>query len=339
MCLKSGLILLLLCNLLPLTRVKAEKLERFTFEKPEMGVPFRVIFYALDSKRAEDAAAAAFSRVEALNRILSDYEQDSELVQLSRSSGHGHKMHVSDELWVVLSRSQKLAKETQGAFDVTCGPIVNLWRRARRKGELPSPALVEEMRARIGWTKMILHAETQEVELTAADMRLDLGGIAKGYACDEVLKILKQHGILSALVAASGDIVVSNPPPGKKGWQLEIATFENPNALPILVELANMAVATSGDQFQKLEVGERRYSHILDPRTGQPLTDHSLVSVIAPDGLTADSLATTCSVLGPKEGALLVQKTLGTAARFCRKKVEALEIMETQDWKKYLLPK
>lgn len=317
----------------------AADLEKFTFEKPQMGVPFRITLYAVDAKVAAEAAAAAFSRVEALNQVLSDYEDDSELVQLSKSSGSGRKARVSDDLWKVLFRARALAEETQGAFDVTCGPIVNIWRRARRKGELPDPGLVEEMRVRTGWQKMLLHQETQEVELTAADMRLDLGAIAKGYACDEALKILKQRGISSALVAASGDIVVGDPPPGKKGWRLEVSKPEDApaDAGPVFVELANMALTTSGDQFQKLEINGKRYSHILDLRTGQPLTDHSMVSVIAPDGLTADSLATACSILGSKEGAALIQKTPGASARFYRQAENGSETAVTPEWKSHLV--
>ncbi len=128
-----------------------ERLEKFVFEKAEMGVPFRITLYAADEDAAKRAAEAGFARVEALNRIFSDYEDDTELVRLSRTSGSGQAVKVSDELWAVLSRAQVLAARTDGAFDVTCGPLTGMWRNARRKHELPSPERIAEMTARVGW--------------------------------------------------------------------------------------------------------------------------------------------------------------------------------------------
>src|SRR3954464_10271522 len=120
--------------------------QRFVFEKAEMAVPFRITLYAPDADTARAAADAAFRRVEALNSILSDYDPDSELSRLGQSSGQGKRVRVSTALWRVLERSQIIAEQSDGAFDVTVGPLVNLWRRMRRKKELPTPELLAEMR-------------------------------------------------------------------------------------------------------------------------------------------------------------------------------------------------
>lgn len=310
------------------------------FEKAEMGLPFRVTLYSTGGADvAKLAADAAFAKVAELNAIFSDYEDDSELARLSRSSGSGQKVKVSDPLWTVLERAQQLAADSGGAFDITCGPLTSVWRRARRKFELPSAELVAEMKARTGWRKLKLDPATHTAELAAPQMRLDLGSLAKGYAVDAALKVLKDGGHPRALVAGGGDMAAGDPPPGRKGWRIEVAPLDaenNPNGEAPIVELNNSAIATSGDRFQRLEIGGKRYSHILDMRTGQPLTDHALVTVVGPNCFTA-SLSTLLCVLGPSDGQKLAEKWK-VAARWQRKPNGIIEITETPGWKPHLAP-
>lgn len=329
---------LLLCCSTDIARSE-ERLEKFVFEKAEMGVPFRITLYAADEGTAKRAAEAGFARVEALNHIFSDYEDDSELTKLSRTSGSGHAVKVSDELWTVLSRAQVLAARTDGAFDVTCGPLTSMWRNARRKHELPTPERIAEMTARVGWKKMRLDEKAHTVELTAPDMRLDVGSIAKGFACDETLKTLRKAGCPRSMVAGSGDISASDPPPGRKGWRIEVVGLDLDDAAsspaPVVVEIANAAIATSGDRNQRLDANGKRYSHILDPRTGQPLTDHALVSVIAMDGLTA-GISTACSVIGPKD-ALKLAAEWNAEIRIQRMPAGKVAITESRGWARWVV--
>lgn len=323
--------------LLPAEACSAE-LQRFVFEKAEMGLPFRITLYSASEESAKAASDAAFQRVRELNQIFSDYEEDSELSRLSRSSGSGEKVKVSEPLWIVLERAQTLARESGGAFDVTCGPLTSVWRRARRKFELPSPDLVAEMRERCGWQHLHLDPATRSVELRKPQMRLDLGSLAKGYTVDDALRVLKGAGHSRALVAGGGDMAAGDPPPGRTGWRIQVAALDAegsaaPLASPV-VELRNSAIATSGDRFQRLEINGRRYSHILDMRTGQPMTDHSLVTVVAGDCFIA-SLSTVFCVLGPAEGKRLAEKW-NVAARWQRKPGDAVEIIETENWKRTL---
>jgi len=283
-------------------------LDRFEFTEPQMGVPFRIVLYALDRTEAAAAARAAFDRIAALNAILSDYEYDSELSRLSRTSGSGEAVSVSPELWFVLERAQEMARRSDGAFDVTVGPLVSLWRRARRDGELPEPRRLQAALAATGWRHLELDPKRRTARLLVPRMRLDLGAIAKGYAVDEALRVLGARGITRALVSGGGDLVVSEPPPGKPGWRIEVPPLDGPGAPPPgHVQLRHAGLATSGDTFQFVEIGGIRYSHIVDPRTGLGLTDHSLVTVIARDGMTADSLSTALSVQGPAGAAKLVR--------------------------------
>ncbi|MHA3775118.1 FAD:protein FMN transferase [Verrucomicrobiota bacterium sgz303538] len=313
--------------------LRAEE-QRFVFEKAEMGLPFRITLYAPDQATAKAAADAAFERIAILNSVFSDYDSDSELSRLSRTSGQGKAVPVSTALWQILERSQSLAERTGGAFDVTVGPLVNTWRRARRKQELPSPELLEEMKSRVGYKNMRLDPQAHTAELLKPEMRLDLGAIAKGFAIDEALAVLKKHGITRALVGGSGDMAAGDPPPGQKGWRIEVAPLDVPGAPPPeIVLLANRGIATSGDVFQRVEIAGKRYSHIVDPRTGLGLTDHSLVTVIGPDCTTADSYATAVSVLGPEGGLRLIEETPELAAHFVRKPGDKIEFSESSRWK------
>jgi thiamine biosynthesis lipoprotein len=322
----------LLCLSSCVTR-RVPELNRFEFTQPQMGVPFRMVLYAANQAAADSAAFAAFARIAQLNEIMSDYEMDSELSQLSRTAGQGKAVKVSADLWKVLQRAQHLAWQTDGAFDVTVGPYTSLWRKARREKRLPSSSLLAEARTAVGYQKLQLDSKQRTAKLLASRMRLDLGGIAKGYAVDEALKVLGKHGIKIALVAGSGDMAMSDPPPGTKGWRIEVAPLDVTNARPKrFVLLSNAAIATSGDIFQRLEIDGRRYSHIVDPHTGVGLTDHSLVTVIAKDCLTADSLATAVSVLGPSRGLKLIGQTSGTAAHIVRSSGQAIEEVESDNF-------
>jgi thiamine biosynthesis lipoprotein len=274
-----------------------------------------------------------------LNSILSDYDLDAELSQLSRTSGQGKKVRVSEELWFVLSRAQALAENSNGAFDVTVGPAVNLWRRARRNQQLPEKERLEAAVKRIGYRHVRLNLADRTVELLVPNMRLDLGGIAKGYAVDEAMRVLRDRGIVHALVGGDGDIAVSAPPPGREAWQIAIANFDSESGpANAFLLLKNRAVSTSGDLSQRLEINGRRYSHIVDPRTGIGLTDHSMVTVIAPDSITADSLATTISVLGPEAGSKLLEQMPDVAGRIVRQPGKEVEVYESSRFKHYLDP-
>lgn len=302
-----------------------------------MGVPFAAAFYAPDEASANKAIAAVWARIEHLNSVMSDYDSNSELMRLCRDSGPGKPISVSPELFRVLRKSVEVSELSDGAFDVSVGPLIKLWRRARRQKELPDAKLLAEARELVGWGNIRLcrtgtparplprdqHQDGQEcpssgtVELLKPGMKLDLGGIAVGYACDEAICILKQHGITRGMIDGSGDIVVSNPPPGATGWRIGIASLREPDAPPKeFATLANCSISTSGDAYQFVEVGGRRYSHIVDPKTGLGLTERCSVTVIAPDGITADALATAVSVLGPERGMKLIESQPCTAALF-----------------------
>jgi thiamine biosynthesis lipoprotein len=309
---------LLLCASF-LTGLGEPHLARFTYREPHMGTMFKIILYAPDEAEAGRAAKAAFERIAALDAMMSDYRPASELMQLCRKAGGG-PVHVSEPLFYVLARAQEVSRLSGGAFDVTVGPVVRLWRRARKTEQLPDPQKLAQARALLGYQNIRLDNQNHTVQLLKPGMQLDLGGIAKGYAADEGLRVLQQHGITRALVAAGGDIAVSGPPSDAAGWKIGIAPLEDPNAKPSrYLLLHDAAVSTSGDAEQYVEVGGKRYSHIVDPRTGMGLVGRQSVTVVARHGIMADSLTKVVCVLGPERGLAIIENLPDVAALVVRK--------------------
>jgi FAD:protein FMN transferase len=307
----------------------AAALDRYEYSQIHMGVSFKLLLYAADEATANRGAEAAFALISRIDQAMSDYKPQSELSGLSASSPCPQGIRVSDPLWFVLERAQALSAASDGAFDVTVGPFVRLWRRSRREKELPSAQRLAEAAAAVGYRHMELDASTHSVRLLQPNMRLDLGGIAMGYTVDEVLKLLAEQGITHALVDASGDIGVGDPPPGEDGWKIGIAPMVPGGPPSRVLLLARAAVTTSGDAFQFVEIAGRRYSHIIDPKTGLGLSDRSAVTVVAPDCITADSITKAVLVLGPKAGSELIERTPQAAALIVRAPEGRAEVYET----------
>ncbi len=276
--------------------------QRFEYVAPEMGVKFHLRFYAPSRATAERVARLAYGRVEELNSIFSDYSPSSELNRLC-AKPHGKPIQVSSDLFDIIQQSQRLSRGTGGVFDITTGPSVRLWRQSRKRAQMPAADSLSTATKRIGFRKIKLDSHGRTITLLASGMQLDLGGIAKGYAVDEAMRILKQNGIRRAFVAASGDMLTSGPPVGSEGWRVDIrAVDEFGNIYPRTILLKHQALSTSGDTEQFVEINGRRYSHIVDPRTGIGLTNRIAVTVVAASSTVADSRATAISVLGVKKG-------------------------------------
>jgi thiamine biosynthesis lipoprotein len=274
-----------------------------------MGSPLNLIFYADDSVKAAQLAKASFQLVDSLNTVYSDYLQSSELTLLSKTAGSGAFVPVSPLLYDMLLMSKKAAQKSNGAFDITIGPLSRLWRQARKEKRFPSKDEILLAKKSVGIRNVVIDPVTNEIKLLAPAMQLDLGGIAKGHVAQQVVSFLGENGITSALADAGGDMACSNPPPGKKGWTVGINVPESTTELlPETIEIGNSAIATSGDLYQYIEHEGKRYSHIIDPRTGYGVQFQRNVTIIAPDGATADWLATACSILSPKESKKLAEQ-------------------------------
>ena len=309
---------------------------RFEAVETHMGSPFQVTFYTSDDASANRAFRAAFDRIAALDKSFTDYDPESELMRLCDRAG-GPPVKVSDDLFDILSRSKVMAERTGGAFDPTIAPVVRLWRRARREKKLPEPELIREALARVGYRQITLDPSARSVRLEPG-VKLDLGAIAKGYASQEAVKTLKSLGITRSLVAGAGDIAAGDPPPGEAGWKVGIAPLEAPGMSKPerFLLLKNASVSTSGDAERFVEIGGVRYSHVVDPQTGIGKTGRSSVSVIHPDGATADALDTAISVLGPERGMKLIAEFPGAEMTMVWKTDEGEKRAESPGFKAWL---
>jgi FAD:protein FMN transferase len=306
----------LLAGLGSLRDLDPPPLERFEFTQVHMGTQFRIVLYAADEAIAKKAADAAFARIAELDDIMSDYKPASELMQLCKKAG-GDPVPVSEDLFNAIARALEISRLTDGAFDITVGPVVRLWRRARRTLNMPDTDELAQALKLVGYKQVQIDAANRTVRLTAKGILLDLGGIGKGFAARAALEVLRRHGIRHALVAGGGDILVGDAPPQSPGWRIGIAPLDNPTAKPSrYVLLTNAAVSTSGDTEQYVVIDGKRYSHIVDPKTGLGLTVRMSCTVVATDGKTADGLATGLCVLGPARGLPVIEKTDGAAALY-----------------------
>lgn len=289
--------------------------QRFEFQQIQMGTQFRIVFHAEDSSAAKLASRKAFDRIEELEEILSDYREDSELNQVLGTAVQ-RAVVISEDLYRVLDRSLYFSRITDGAFDITAKPVVDLWREARRKGQIPAEQSIKQALGLVGYRQIHLNPRTRSLRLEKKGIQIDLGGIAKGFAADQAFDLLRSSGMRSVLVDAGGDIRVGDPPPGKDFWVIEN------DSRSYRYQLRNLGIATSGDFYQFLELNGTRYSHIIEPKSGLGSRLSRTVTVVALDALTADALATAFTVMSLES----IHKTLGKIAN-----VE-VRILQSEKW-------
>lgn len=293
--------------------------QRQEFFHPQMGTLFQVILYAKDTVQGKAIAQELFDRIDSLNSIFSDYLENSEINRLSASAGTGQKVEVSPEMWRLIGISQRMAKKSQGAFDLSIGPLSKLWRRAFRQNQFPALAEIEAAKLKVNFRFIQRFPLTKKIRLTEADMRLDGGGIAKGFAVDECFKILRKAGISSALVAAGGDIRVGAAPPGKTAWIIATKGLNGKGeTVDVELSLEHQAVSTSGDTYRFLDWEGQRYSHIIDPHTGLGIQHRQFSRLTGPRATLTDALATAINVSNEEERKILMKK-------FSRYKLEVYE--------------
>jgi thiamine biosynthesis lipoprotein len=290
------ILILLPGKILSQTEVKSQ---RFEFSHKSMGTIFRIICYTDQEDLAKQKSIEAFKRIDQLNYIMSDYLPDSELNRLSRSSGSGEYVQVSPDLLKVIKTGQEWADKTKGIFDITIGPYSQLWRRAGRKDILPTSEQITAASESVGFEFIHIDTDKGAVMLSQKGMQLDLGGIAKGFAVDEIYNIFNDAGINRLLVDGGGDIRTGEAPPGKKGWKLVLENLQEDNQV---MYATNASIATSGDLYRFVLIDSVKYGHIIDPRTGYGLTTPRTVTIQASNCMEADVIASTISILGAEDG-------------------------------------
>lgn len=325
----------LLCAVLP---VPAQH-KRFSFTKSKMGAPFNIVLFCNDSTRAGQIAKQSFNLVDSFVLIFSDHIDSSELSKLSSTAGANAKpIAVSPALFDILMLSKKAFAKSESTFDITMGPLTKFWRKTRKEKIFPTDDAVHQKRKLTGFNKLKIDTVNKTVKLIQPGMQLDLGGIAQGYIAQKIIDYLRTQNINHALVNVSGDIVMGNAPPGSNGWTVGINVPETTNELlPQTLLLQNMAVTTSGDAYQFIEHNGKRYSHIIDPRTGYGVTSQRNVTVIANDGTTADWLATACSILSIKKAKKLAAK-MNAAVLITENKNDKIIFYSSKGFTSYFKP-
>jgi len=281
--------------------------KKYEFSHQQMGTQIGLIFYAPGDVDAGAIARSVFQRIDDLNVSLSNYIEDSELNNLGKSANI--EVDVSRDLFKILKVSVVYSEKTNGAFDITLGPLINLWKAALKLGRLPTEQEITSALEKTGY-RNIEFPTARSVKLRKTGMQLDLGGIGKGFAADEAIKVLQENGINAALVDMGGDITVSGPPPNKEYWILGFSYFdERGEEVFTKIKLRNQAIATSGDLYQYTLIDGKRYSHIIDPKSGRALSNRIQVTTMAPNGTMADAYASALSVLGIRDAKKIVKET------------------------------
>lgn len=275
---------------------QAGSLPRLVFSQTMMGTRFVITVYAEDPEQVAVAAAGAFRLAAEVDDACSDYDVNSELMRLNAAPA-GRPFSLSPLLLDVLSRALEMAKQSGGAYDPTLGHHSYQWRMARKKRKLPSGEAIQRARALSGWQHLELDSRQSRVKKQIDGMRLDLGGIAKGYAAEMMFRYLVEQGFSQVSVVAGGEVRLGEPPPGQDGWRVSLKTLDQDHRLsPSSMILADCAISSSGDLHQSFRIDGQRYSHICDPSTGLGLTRRVSATVIGRDATRTDALATALCV-------------------------------------------
>jgi len=235
------------------------------------------------------AVDQAFEEVRRLDRMMSNYRADSELSRLNREAGR-MPATVSEELFRLLEACRDYHLASEGAFDISVGPLMKIWGFYKGSGRLPHRAEIRGVLGKIGFDKVTLNGSARTVRFAREGMELDPGGIGKGYAVDRMVAILKAANVRSALISAgSSSIYALGAPPNQKGWKISIRHPRDLNRQVQEVELTDSSLSTSGTSEKFFRAEGRLYSHIMDPRTGYPAKGMLSVSVIAPRTLDSEA--------------------------------------------------
>jgi thiamine biosynthesis lipoprotein len=285
-----------------------------------MGTFARVVAVAADSNTAKGCIEAAFVEIERIDELMSYHKSDSEISELNRD-GFRRAVKVSKSTYEVLQRSIEFSELSGGAFDVTVGPLVDLWHSAEDANSLPTDAELQQARSRVGYDKLILDANETSVRFAVEGMRVDLGGIAKGYALDKAVEAMQKGGAVGGMVIIGGEIrCFGSPPAGQKNWRIGLQDPDKAKdgfdaGTPLLVlHLTDAAIATSGHYRRFVTIGGKRYSHIVDPKSGHSSESLASVTIICPSSIYADALSTAVTVMGKEKGLALIEQMPGVEA-------------------------
>lgn len=279
-----------------------------------MGTFARIVVTAQNKKHAQQAISLAFDKINHIEDLMSDYDPDSQLSQVNREA-FDRPIPVDAELFELLTASVEYSKLSDGAFDVTVGPVVQLWRKAKTDQAAPTPEALAAAKAAVGYQNLLLDAENQTVRFMKQGMFIDLGGIAKGYAVDKAVEILRNAGLKGGMVDIGGNLKCFGIPANNtEHWYIGLQDPENEDSILLKLILDDRAVATSGDYRRFVTINGEKHSHIINPATADSAQSLSSVTIITADAMAADALSTAVSVMGDEKGMALIETINDTEA-------------------------
>ena len=275
-----------------------QRLYRHEASRVSMACVYAIEAYGSDANSLPETLDEALDEVDRIDRLMSHYKSDSALSLLNRNASHG-PVQVAPELFDLIAEAMRYQRESGGAFDITVGPLMKAWGFFRDDGRVPTDDELADARLRVGGARVVLNAAEKTIAFDRPGVELDLGGIAKGYAVDRVVRLLRARAIAAALISAGGSTIYGlGAPPGREAWEVEIQDPIDSRKTALTVPLTNRAISVAGSAEKSFESGGVTYSHIMDPRTGQPVQGVLSVAVLASTGTAGDALDNAFFVLG-----------------------------------------
>jgi len=273
-----------------------------------MGTVVEITLVGDHEEGAKNAALQAFQEIKRIEQLMSPWIDSSDVTRINQSAGK-EWVKVSPEMLRVIKKAQEISELSGGGFDITVGPLTQLWRMARERGILPPP---EELKQKLGLVNFrnVMIDQEEKVFLKKRGMSIDLGGIAKGYAVDRAFEVLRTLGYKNLIVNAGGDLRVGGSKLDQP-WSIGIQDPRSSEKIMATVTIFDSAIATSGDYEKFFIYQGKRYHHIFNPKDGLPSDGCQSVTIICKEGMVADALATAVFVLGPEKGYVLCQKLKG----------------------------
>ena len=332
-----GVSLIALSSFWPKSRVELDGGYRLV-----MGTFGRVVAVAADSGTAKKCIEAAFEQLELIDDLMSDYKADSELSIVNREAYKG-PVKVGKPVFEVLQKALEFSRVSEGAFDITVGALEELWRSAADANHIPGDGELQQARSRVGYEKLILDANEMSVRFAADGMKLDLGGIAKGYAIDKAVEVMQNCGAIGGMVDIGGDIrCFGGRPRSKSRWLIGLQDPGKEFEIPVskdksllVLELTDTAVATSGHYRRFALIDGKKYSHIINAKTGYSSDELRSVTIISKSATDADALATAVSVMGAEKGLALIETIPQTEAILIPSQPR-YELLKTSGAEKYI---
>ncbi len=287
---------------------KARETFRYEDSRVSMGCVYTIVVHGDERTPFRRIVDNALDEIDRVDRLMSHYKSDSELSRINREASKS-PVKVDPELFGFIAECLRYSRESDGAFDITVGPLMKAWGFFRGEGRAPAEVELAEARNRVGYRHVILNQKDGTIFFETSGVELDLGGIAKGYAVDRAVAALKRDGIASALVSAGGSTIYAfGAPPGETAWEVEVQDPVDQTRIATTVRLKDQALSVSGSYEKFFELNGVRYSHVMDPRTGRPAQGVLSVAVITNDGMSGDALDNVFYVLGVERSRALLKK-------------------------------